>query len=70
MIDLTDIERMDVGDEVFLFGDGNHGEPSVDEIANVLGTINYEILCILSKRVPRAYIKNNEVIRIRDYLLE
>lgn len=70
MIDLTDIEKMDVGDEVFLFGDGNHGEPSVDEIANVLGTINYEILCILSKRVPRAYIKNNEVIRIRDYLLE
>lgn len=70
MLDLTGVKDIGMGDEVYLFGDGTHGEPSVDEIAAVLGTINYEIICILSKRVPRAYIKNNEVIHIRDYLLE
>lgn len=70
MIDLTDIDNIEVGDEVYLFGDGSHGEPRVEEIADFIGTINYEVVCILSKRVPRAYIKNNEVIHIRDYLLE
>lgn len=70
MVDVTGIDNIEVGDEVYLFGDGSHGEPSVDEIAQMIGTINYEVICILSKRVPRAYIKNNEVIHIRDYLLE
>ena len=53
MIDVTDVADVKVGDEVILFGTR---EQSADEIANILGTINYEIVCMISKRVPRTYI--------------
>jgi len=51
MLDITDMEDVNPGDEAILFGES----PSVDEIANSLGTINYEVVCAVSKRVPRLY---------------
>ena len=53
MIDVTDVTDVNVGDEVILFGTK---EQSADEIADILGTINYEIVCMISRRVPRTYI--------------
>lgn len=56
MIDVTDIEGIELGQEVVLFGmSGNNCLP-VEEIADRLGTINYEVLCMVGKRVPRVYI--------------
>ncbi|WP_177505116.1 alanine racemase [Anaerosinus sp.] len=52
MVDVTDIAGVKQGDIVILFGDG---KLSADEIANWLGTINYEVVCMVSKRVPRVY---------------
>ena len=52
MIDVTDIPDVQAGDEVLLFGGE---ELPVDEIADHLGTINYEIVCMVGKRVPRVY---------------
>ena len=52
MIDVTGIEGVKPGDEVILFGE----DPSVDEIARMIGTINYEIVCCVGKRVPRIYV--------------
>lgn len=52
MVDVTDIENVAVGDEVVLFG---NAELPADEIARLLGTINYEVICMVSKRVPRFY---------------
>lgn len=52
MIDASDVGDVRPGDEVILFGK----ELSVDEVAAKAGTINYETVCGVSKRVPRVYI--------------
>lgn len=52
MIDLTDVPQADVGDEVEIFGE--HAD--LEELARQAGTISYELLCAVGKRVPRVYI--------------
>ncbi|MBZ2176021.1 alanine racemase [Schnuerera sp. xch1] len=69
MIDVTDIEDVAIGDEVILFG-YEEGYPHVNELAETLGTINYEIVCMVGRRVPRVYFQNGEIIQIDDYLLK
>lgn len=69
MIDLTDIPDVKLNDEVVLFGYGKEGYPHVDEIAEKVGTINYEIVCMVGRRVPRVYLSNGKIINIKDYLL-
>ncbi len=68
MIDITGIEDIVVGDEVVLFGEQLGGFISIDEIAEKLGTINYEVVCMISRRVPRVYVKDGEVIEVLNYL--
>jgi alanine racemase len=53
IVDITDLKDINVGDEVVLFGDENIG---VDELASLAGTISYELLSIVGKRVPRVYL--------------
>lgn len=48
------------GDEAFLFGPGDHGELTVDEWAERLDTINYEVLCSPRGRVVRTYSGRGE----------
>ena len=43
------------GDEVILFGPGDHGEPTAQEWAEALGTISYEIVSRFTGKVPRTY---------------
>lgn len=53
MVDTTDLEvRPKIGDKVIVFG----SQRSADELAEALGTINYEITCDVGKRVRRLYI--------------
>ena len=68
MIDVTDID-VNRGDEVILFGSDGENCIPIDELANKLGTINYEIVCMISKRVPRVYLKNGEIVNVSDYVL-
>ncbi|MFT8350129.1 alanine racemase [Clostridium saccharoperbutylacetonicum] len=69
MIDVTDIDStVKVGDEVILLGEQNGLKFNADDIAAVMGTINYEILCMLKYRVPRIYTKNGEVVKVHNYL--
>lgn len=70
MLDITGLEDVNVEDEVVLFGYGEEGYPHVDEVAEKLGTINYEIVCMIGRRVPRVYIENGRIIDIEDYLLD
>lgn len=58
MIEVTDIKDCRVGDEVTIFGYNGSSFQSVDEIARLIGTINYEVVCLIGKRVPRIYIKS------------
>jgi alanine racemase len=51
MADVTGLGAK-AGDEITLFGSST---VSIDEIAALLGTINYEITCMVSRRVPRVY---------------
>ena len=44
------------GDEVLLFGPGDAGEPTAQDWAEALGTINYEIVTRVGARVPRTYV--------------
>jgi alanine racemase len=59
-----------LGDEVILFGDGSFGVPHIDEVAEILGTISYEVLCMVGRRVPRVYIKDKKIVKVVDYLLD
>lgn len=68
MIDVTDIGDVKVGDEVILLGEQGNLKFNADDIAQIVGTINYEILCMLKYRIPRVYIKNGEVFNVRNYL--
>lgn len=55
MIDVTDISDVSVGDTVVLIGEDNGETLSADELAAMSGTIGYEIVCGISKRVNRIY---------------
>lgn len=61
MLDVTDIDGISVGDEVVVFGDGSLGERTADDLAKSADTINYEVVCTVSKRVPRIYLKRDKV---------
>ncbi|MCI7136944.1 MAG: alanine racemase [Candidatus Limivicinus sp.] len=51
MVDLTELPQVDVGSEVELFGPAN----SIYKLSDAAQTIPYELLCAVSKRVPRVY---------------
>jgi len=58
MIDLGDYPQSEVGDEVEIFGKNN----PVESLAEYAGTIPYEIVCAVSKRVPRVFMEDGKVI--------
>jgi len=51
MVDLTDLPQVDVGSEVEIFGRMN----DIYKLSDAAQTIPYELLCAVSKRVPRVY---------------
>ncbi len=56
MVDVSHIENVKAGDDVILIGQQNGLCVSADEIAKLTGTINYEVACNISKRVPREVV--------------
>lgn len=66
MIDVTDIDDVNSGDEVILLGESNGLKFNADDLAKCMDSINYEVLCLLKKRVPRAYIKNGQIIHVKN----
>lgn len=59
LCDVTHIRDVSVGDEVIVIGKQGEGEIRVDDLAEKVGTISYEVLCNISKRVPRLYLYND-----------
>ncbi|HWG14866.1 MAG TPA: alanine racemase [Streptosporangiaceae bacterium] len=59
VVDFGD-EPVAPGDEVVLFGPGDHGEPTAQEWGETLGTISYEIATGIGGRVPRTYHDGHE----------
>lgn len=68
MVDITDIKSAEVGNEVILIGEEGGCKFDAEDIAKLLGTISYEIVCMINKRVPRVYTRNGNVIKIRNYV--
>lgn len=56
MVDVTDIPQAKQNDDVTLMGQDGHERISAEEISAFAGTINYEIVCGVGKRIPRVYI--------------
>ncbi|HJV45472.1 MAG TPA: alanine racemase [Bacillota bacterium] len=68
MLDVTNIADCGIGDEVVFIGEQIEESISVDDMANLLQTINYEVTCMIDKRVPRVYVKSGEVVMTKNFL--
>lgn len=64
MVDVTDVPGVSEGDEVTLFGPAGGSCLPVEELAEEIGTISYELLCAVSRRVPRVYAKGGKVVDV------
>ncbi|MBR6237418.1 MAG: alanine racemase [Lachnospiraceae bacterium] len=67
MVDITDIPDVHEGDEVTLIGRSGDECITMEDLAEQSGMLNYELACIMGKRVPRAYMRNGEVVYTRDF---
>lgn len=69
MVDVSGLDDVKIGDVVTLIGNDGDETVTADELAEREGTINYEVVCGLSKRVPRVYIKGGKTDSIYNQLL-
>lgn len=70
MVDVTDIPGVSVGDTATLFGFDTDGTRlPCERLAAQAGTISYEILCDISKRIPRIYMQNGREQEILQYIV-
>ncbi|MFC0274435.1 alanine racemase [Metabacillus herbersteinensis] len=58
-----------IGTKVTLIGSQDKEKITVDEVASRLDTINYEVPCIITSRVPRVFLRNQGVVEVRNELL-
>lgn len=70
MVDVTDIPGAALNDEVVLIGKSGNEEITVEQIAKLADSFNYEFVCGISRRVPRVYIQNGTPVQSVHYLLE
>jgi len=69
MIDITDIEGVNAEDEVVIMGRQGENEITAEMMAETLETINYEVICMFSKRVPKVYLKEGKIVKTNDLLI-
>ncbi len=67
MVDVSKIEDVETGDVVTLIGKDGEEQITVEELAALAGTFNYEFVCDLGKRIPRIYISNGTTVCAKDY---
>ena len=70
MIDVTDVPEAKMGDTVTMIGRDGSEEIRAEELAELLNTIHYEVVCGISKRVTRVYLKNGEEDSVFDCILD
>lgn len=68
MIDVTDIPGVTQGDEVVLVGTMDGKRITVEELADSVGSFNYEFVCGINRRVPRVFLEDGKISEIIDYL--
>ena len=70
MIDVTHVPEAELGDVVTIFGRDGSDEITADDVADQIGTIGYEVTCLVTPRVPRVYIRDGEVVSIQRPLID
>lgn len=68
MLDVTDIDGVNQGDIVTVLGGEKESRISANDIADINNTINYEIICLVGKRVPRIYYKDGKFVGQLNYI--
>ena len=66
MINVSNVHNIERGDEAIIFG---REGITIDDLAKWLDTINYEISCVIGKRIPRIYNKDGKAVKVLNYLL-
>lgn len=65
MIDVTDIPEVEVDDIATIFGRDAEAQIFADDVATLAGTIGYELVCGITRRVPRVYMRGGEIEQIK-----
>lgn len=68
LVDVTDIPDVKVGDVVTVFSNELEGGCSLEKAAELIGTINYELLCAIGTRVPRLYLEDGRETEVLRYV--
>ncbi len=68
LIDVSDVPDVKVGDVVTVYSDEIEKGSSIEQAAQQIGTIGYELLCAIGTRVPRVYIQDGTETEIQRYI--
>ena len=69
MLDVTDVKGVKEGDYITLIGADKDELITADELAKNNGTIGYEMICAIGERVPRFYIKDHDIVFVKDNIV-
>ena len=69
MVDVSSVPEAKVDDVVTIFGEDNGASIGVDAMAAELGTIPYELLCGINKRIPRIYLDGENETEVLQYIV-
>lgn len=67
MVDITDIPNVNLHNKVTLVGCDDGERITIEELAEIAGTFNYEFICNIGKRVPRVFLRDGKIISTKDY---
>jgi alanine racemase len=70
MVDVTEIPDVSCEDRVTLVGTDGAESITVEQIAAMAGSFNYEFICSIGRRVPREYFRDGALVRSVHYLLD
>lgn len=70
MLDVTHIKDISVDDIVTVYGQDGNEFYGVEDAANEIGTISYELVCLVNKRVPRVFIKDSKIVAVQDLIID
>ena len=70
MVDITDVPDVKIDDPVVLVGSDGNDVITMEQIAAAADSFNYEFVCGISRRVPRRYRQNGQIIKTVHYLLD
>ena len=67
MVDVSHIDDVKQGDVVTLVGKDGDNQITVEEVADMAGTFNYEFICGIGKRIPRVYYQHGKISDCSDF---